>query len=340
MSLYRIKDLTHCYSTLPVLSIDRLDIGARQIVGLIGPNGSGKSTLLKLLAFIEKPTQGRILFNGRPAVPFDSGVRFKVALLPQEPYLMKRCVADNIAYGLKIRGTAGADIDTRVAAVLDMVGLPRGFAKRQWFELSGGEAQRVALAARLVLEPEVLLLDEPTASVDAASAPLIRAAALAARRQWGTSLIIASHDWPWLYGVCDEVRHLYGGRLIGAAGGSLVFGPWVAAGDGLAIRTFEDGQRFIAANAPAHLDGAVVALGADRLSVHDRQVAAADDCCVLAAELSRLENEKGADTVRAIFQLGDSRLAARLPADQVLAMKLIPGRPFFLSYDPGRLTWY
>ena len=85
-----------------------------------------------------------------------------------------------------------------------MVGLPPDkFSRRKWFELSGGEAQRVALAARLVLRPEVLLLDEPTSSVDVASAQRMHEAVLEAKNSWKTTLVIASHDQTWLHGVCD-----------------------------------------------------------------------------------------------------------------------------------------
>jgi tungstate transport system ATP-binding protein len=98
---------------------------------------------------------------------------------------------------------------------------PDTFARRQWDELSGGEAQRVALAARLVLNPRVLLLDEPTASVDARSSELIRSASLRARNDWGTTLVIASHDREWLYDVCDEVLHLFKGVPAGKPAGAI-----------------------------------------------------------------------------------------------------------------------
>ena len=210
--IYRIENLVHRYNSDPVLAVDRLDIEPASIMGLVGPNGSGKSTLLKLMAFIFRPTQGRILFDGKSALPFDSSVRFLVTLLTQDPYLMKRTVFKNIAYGLKVRGNR-ENWTRPVHDALAMVGLdPNIFTQRQWDQLSGGEAQRVALAARLVLKPRVLLLDEPTASVDAASSELIRAASLRARSEWGTTLVIASHDREWLYDVCDEVIHLFKGQ--------------------------------------------------------------------------------------------------------------------------------
>ena len=203
--LYHIKNMKHHYNGHPALDIDNFSIQPGTITGIIGPNGSGKSALLKMLAFIEKPGKGEILFKGEPAEPFAEHVRFQVSLLTQEPYLMKRSVFKNISYGLELRRDTH-DLTNRVHDALSLVGLSgNDFSHRKWYELSGGEAQRVALAARLILKPEVLLLDEPTASIDAASAPIIKDTALPAQNKWGTTLVIASHDWEWLYDICEHV---------------------------------------------------------------------------------------------------------------------------------------
>ena len=202
------------YSGRTVLAVDRLDIEPSSIVGLAGPNGSGKSTLLRLLAFLETPASGTLTFMGNPVPGKPGKVHRQVTLLVQEPYLLKRSVYANIAYGLKVRGESG--ITEKVNRTLEMVGLaPNDFLHRQWFELSGGEAQRIALAARLVLKPKALLMDEPTASLDSQSATMIRQAALAARKEYGASLVIASHDMAWLNAVCDHVIHLENGTITG-----------------------------------------------------------------------------------------------------------------------------
>ena len=169
--IYTLENVKYLYGEKSALSVDGLSIRPSSIVGLMGPNGSGKSTLLKLLAFVEKPTTGKIRYKGKPAAPFSKSVRFQITLLTQAPYLMRRSVFDNISYGLRLRGTR-RDLSKRVAEALSMVGLAPEFAKRSSRELSGGEAQRVALAARLALKPEVLLLDEPTASVGREKRPI------------------------------------------------------------------------------------------------------------------------------------------------------------------------
>ncbi|MEA3232005.1 MAG: ABC transporter ATP-binding protein, partial [Thermodesulfobacteriota bacterium] len=224
--IYEINSLKHSYGANTVLAIEHLTVQPASIVGLIGPNGSGKSTLLKLLGLIEKPTEGTIHFNGRFVEPFSNEARFLITMLPQEPFLMKRSVFKNISYGLKLRGN-GSEIAKKVNEALSLVGLDSNdFAQRPWYALSGGEAQRVALAARLVLKPKVLLLDEPTASVDAASAQLIKEASLRARQELGTTLIVASHDWQWLYEICDETLHLFKGKVFGTGRETIIFGPW------------------------------------------------------------------------------------------------------------------
>ncbi|MFP3981910.1 MAG: ATP-binding cassette domain-containing protein, partial [Desulfobacterales bacterium] len=160
--LYELENIRQVYADRVVLEIDRMVVYPGEIIGISGPNGSGKSTLLRILALVESPVQGRVFFSGRPTNPNDLQSRRQITLLSQSPYLLKRSVLGNVSYGLKIRGITGKREKARAA--LSMVGLdPQEFAGRMWYELSGGEAQRVALAARLALGPRALLLDEPTA---------------------------------------------------------------------------------------------------------------------------------------------------------------------------------
>lgn len=212
MPLVSLKNIRQRYSDRTVLSVDTLNIEASTIIGLAGPNGSGKSTLLRLLACLEAPAQGTYHFLDHPASPkFNANLR-NVTLLVQEPYLLKRSVYANVAYGLKIRNKT--DIPAKVDHALEIVGLPPAtFRKRQWFELSGGEVQRVALAARLVLKPKLLLMDEPTASLDEDSAKLIQRAALSARDEYGASLVIASHDMAWLNAVATQIIYMKNGSI-------------------------------------------------------------------------------------------------------------------------------
>ena len=211
--IIRLESVRQVYSGRTVLDIEHMEIEPGEIIGLTGPNGAGKSVLLRLLAFLEAPAQGSVLFQGKPAPITPNQVHRQVTLLVQEPYLLKRSVFANVAYGLKVRRES--NIQARVHEAMVKVGLPpETFAGRHWFELSGGETQRVALAARLVLKPKILLMDEPTASLDRASATLISQAALDARNEDGTTLVIASHDIPWLNTVSTRTFHVERGRML------------------------------------------------------------------------------------------------------------------------------
>ena len=198
-----------------VLNLSELDIRAGEILGIRGHNGSGKSTLLRIIALLEPPDSGTVLFEGRPAGTDDLYLRRQVTLLLQTPYLLSRSVASNVAYGLRVRGIRNAsELQNRIAASLLAVGLdPAVFLHRRRHELSGGECQRVALAARLALRPRVLLMDEPTASVDQQSAERI---ALAARHaaDSGSSVVVVSHDHEWITPLSDRLVTLREGKLV------------------------------------------------------------------------------------------------------------------------------
>ena len=336
--IYRIERLVHRYNHATALSVEGLELAPASITGLIGPNGSGKSTLLGLLAFVEPPSQGEILYQGAPAEPFSPRVRFQVTLLTQEPYLMKRSVFDNIAYGLKLRGQT-EKIRKQVGEVMSQVGLPpERFARRRWYELSGGEAQRVALAARLILRPRVLLLDEPTASVDAGSALRIKEAALEARDRWGTTLVIASHDWQWLYEVCDSILHLDGGRVFGDGFINVIRGDWEPGGHGGARLCLADGQRIVAAgSAPS---GSAAFVAAQDLHMETRRDDFPGDSeNILNATVSRLILEKSTGRIVVSVLTGGLVFNIKIEPEEARALELFPGSPVFVSFSPAALQW-
>lgn len=215
--LYRLTDVSAGYGEAIALTVPELTVPAGRVLGLYGHNGSGKSTLLRVLGFLLEPRSGRMEFEGREV---DAALRRrghllrrKAVLLGQETCLLKRSVAANVAYGLKLRGLpAPAQV---IAAALAEVGLNAAYARRPWRQLSGGEARRVALAARLALSPNVLLLDEPTAGLDRDSTKHVQRAVLAARADHGATVVVASHDLPWLESCADAVLKLEEGRIVG-----------------------------------------------------------------------------------------------------------------------------
>lgn len=221
--LYELHAIRQHHGERLALDLPALQLWRGRLYTISGVNGAGKSTLLQLLALLRLPTSGNLYFAGAPVMPGDLlALRRRVTLLAQSPYLLRGSVADNVAYGLRVRGVGRAERQKRVAAALDEVGLD-GFASRCVTALSGGEQQRVALARALVLEPEVLLLDEPCAGLDRGCIGRIEAV-LRRRRAHGTTIILASHD-PQQNDRLDGIRlHLVEGRL---AGETAVYHPEV-----------------------------------------------------------------------------------------------------------------
>ena len=187
-NLYEARNLVQRYNGREALSVQYLSIEEGEAVFLTGPNGCGKSTLLRLLAFLERPAAGELRYAG------GAEGRKEATLLLQDPYLLHMSVFNNVVLGLKLRHQ-GADLRQTYECCMQAAGFddPWNFADRGPRELSGGERQRVALASRLALRPKVLLLDEPTANVDAASA---RAIALAVKNSTaeGMTVVCATHD--------------------------------------------------------------------------------------------------------------------------------------------------
>ena len=168
-TLFEAHDLQKVYASRIALNLPFFRMERGEVVALTGYNGCGKSTLLRLLAFLEKPSSGSLRYFGDISDP-----RREITLLLQSPYLVKESVFRNVTLGLRLRGRRDG-LARAYADAMQAVGFtqPDILAARRRDALSGGECQRVALAARLALKPAVLLLDEPTSNVDAASAHAI-----------------------------------------------------------------------------------------------------------------------------------------------------------------------
>ncbi len=333
--MYQINALTHSYNNKPALDINQLEIAESSIVGLAGPNGSGKSSLLRLLGLIEKPTSGQIFFNGRLAEPFSDEARFQITLLPQEPLLMKRNVFGNVSYGLKLRGDRDA-LSDRVSEALSLVGLDsKDFSRRPWYALSGGEAQRVALAARLVLKPKILLLDEPTANVDAASAQMIKEAALRARQDWGTTLVVASHDRQWLYEVCDNILHLFKGKIFGTGRETIVFGPWQESDKGTWIKQLSEDQK-LRVPQPPNKDAAAII---DVFSFKKENAEKGPHDIRLRGTVSQLYLDKNTDQVFATIIVGSHPFTIGLTHQQIQTESIFPGKTILINYNLNHIKW-
>lgn len=191
------------------LSIEALSLFPQRIYALTGPNGSGKSTLLRTLALLTPPQRGTVCFAN--ADESQDQQRRKVTLVEQSPYLFKGTVSDNLAFGLKLRGIKGNDQQRRILSALELVGLG-GFEQRKADKLSGGEAQRVAVARALALEPEVLLLDEPTSNIDSHNLQLFETL-LRRLPEHGVTVVFSTHDIAQPERLGIETIRIENGRL-------------------------------------------------------------------------------------------------------------------------------
>jgi tungstate transport system ATP-binding protein len=217
MSLFELEDTTYRYGETVALDIPHLVIEEGGIVCLTGANGSGKSTLLHLLGGLLDPTSGHVIYRGmvlsRAPRDLKDEVRREMGICLQSPYLFRGSVQGNVSYGLSIRGIRGSRKALLAEKALGEVGL-EGFGKRKSHALSGGESQRVALARALVLEPRVLLLDEPMANVDAATKILLERTLKELNRVRGLTVILSTHDTAQALSLGDRIVSLHDGRIM------------------------------------------------------------------------------------------------------------------------------
>jgi len=209
--VYRIEQLRKEYGDRTVVDIETLQINAGEILALVGPSGAGKSTLLRLLNFLEQPTSGRLVYQDQilnGAISIET--RRQVTTVFQRPIVLRTTVRANIAYGLGLRGQRA---DSRVGEMLARVGL-QSLANAPAHKLSGGEMQRVALARALVIEPRVLLLDEPTANLDPYNVGLIEEIVCEHNRARGTTIVLVTHNVFQAKRLAQRVGLMLNGRVI------------------------------------------------------------------------------------------------------------------------------
>jgi ABC-type Fe3+/spermidine/putrescine transport system ATPase subunit len=218
----RLEGLAKAHAGTPVVSGLDLEIASGEFLVLLGASGSGKTTTLRLVAGLDAPDGGRILFDGQviadPAagriVPPEQralGMVFQSYAL--WPHLS---VAENCALGLRARGMAADAVRARVAEALDMTGMA-AFATRRPGQLSGGQQQRVAIARALAQQPRLLLFDEPLSNLDARLREQMRQEIGALTRRLGMSVIYVTHDQQEAMALADRIGLMHRGRLIACA---------------------------------------------------------------------------------------------------------------------------
>jgi ABC-type methionine transport system ATPase subunit len=236
LAFLEVRSLSKSIGQAKILKGIDLTVERGEILGLVGPTGSGKTTLLRLINLLDEPSTGCILFDGRMVSGKPErellSARRKMAMVFQKPVMFKASVADNVSYGLRMRGLVDAadaagekmSVSDRVEEALAAVGLS-GYERRDANTLSGGETQRIALARALILQPELLLLDEPTANLDPGSAASIDSLlqSLAGSR---TTVILATHNMQQCRKLASRVAVLQAGRLVAVGKSEEITLPW------------------------------------------------------------------------------------------------------------------
>lgn len=208
----KINQIKKIYGEKTVLSIEQEDLifKSGQINGIIGPNGSGKSTLMRIIAGLSTASQGNVFYDGHP---LNDDLKKSLTYASQQAFMLSKTVAENILYPLKLRHYNQSDqqkIVTDQLAAFQLESIQNQNAKK----LSGGEAQKTALARALSFNPKLLLLDEPTASIDPQSIKIIEAALLKRKTNQTLNTLIITHNLSQAFRICDTLTFLHQGKIL------------------------------------------------------------------------------------------------------------------------------
>ena len=208
--IYRLEQLERRFGQRRVLHVPELEVQPGECLGVIGPSGAGKSTLLRILAMLDHPTSGTVFYQGTKlngSTPI--ATRREITMVFQRAALLDQTVKQNVDYGLKIRGLEAPE---RVQAMLELLGVDH-LADQPALTLSGGEVQRVAMARALVIQPRVLLLDEPTANLDPDNVTVLEQAIARAKSELDTTIVLVSHNLNQVRRLADNLACIIDGEL-------------------------------------------------------------------------------------------------------------------------------
>lgn len=223
MPIIETKDLTYTYGAgtpFCKTAVDHVNIAIEkgELIGLIGHTGSGKSTLIQQLNGLLRPTSGTVLLNGKDIWEQPKkirAVRFQVGMVFQYPehQLFEETVLKDIAFGPGNMGLSAAEVEKRSREAAAMVGLSEELLGRSPFELSGGEKRRAAIAGVIAMDPDVLILDEPTAGLDPRGRDVLLSQIMSYHKVRGNTVILVSHSMEDIARIADRVLVMNSGRV-------------------------------------------------------------------------------------------------------------------------------
>jgi molybdopterin-binding protein len=204
--MMELRGVSKRFDEIEALRDVSFEIEKGEVFAILGPNGSGKSTLLRILASLEEPSSGELLFEGA-----STDWSRRATLVFQRSVVLRGSVHDNVAYGLRQRGSLKEEIDEKVASALRLMGL-ENLAARRAKSLSGGERQRLSIARAIVLETDLLLLDEPTVNLDPESLEIVKKFVRSQRDRPDSTIVFATHDIATARELSDRVLLLSQGK--------------------------------------------------------------------------------------------------------------------------------
>ena len=324
-SLYELHNITKVYDGRTVLEISHFALTKGSVCGIMGPNGAGKTTFLSILAFLIPPTSGTIYWGGTDADTLDKHIlRKQVTIINQNPYLFNTTVWKNVTYGLKIRGINREERKQKGKECLNLVGLP-DFEKRMARELSGGETQRVAIARALALDPQVLLLDEPTANVDRHGVEQLEVILRELNKKLGITIIVATHDTNQVYRLSDEVIYLLDGRITKSPKENLFKGRILKRDEDLLL--FDTG-RIQVALLPGKDEVSYISIPPEDIIVSHKPLSTSARNSY-AGTISRVSN--GGDSVTLVVDVGE-RLRVKITKRSFQEMALNIGSSVYVTF--------
>lgn len=215
--LVELQHVSKEYQGAQALRDINLRIECGHLSAVIGPNGSGKSTLIRLINLLESPSTGRIIIDGDDAWSSSSAERLalirQMTLVAQKPVLLNMTVAENIGYGLRLRQRSGAEVGKTVRDMAKLLEVDH-LLTRNALRLSGGEAQRVAMARALAVRPQLLLLDEPSANLDPNQTQVLERSLRLLHAEQRCTILLVTHHLAQARRLADEVLLFWDGRLV------------------------------------------------------------------------------------------------------------------------------